>query len=609
MHKILSLFVLFSCIITIFAGCSAKQPADLADSTNRRVKMPDKTSLFYKESGTDKVLEVSQMEGWDIVVGPEAIPSEKYAAEEFQSFFQEATGISLTINNNADSAKKHVYIAHKDVDVSELGEEGFKIIVDEDSLFIAGGKPRGTLYGVYQFLEDAMGIRFLTCDHTHIPHDARMSAVPYGEYSYMPPFSFRWSYYRENSERPDFAAKLRINTVTGDEKLGGKTQQNLINHSFGWLLPFSKYGEEHPEYYAMWEGKRDTHTGGGGPQLCVSNEEVIKLVAENAIKHLDAHPGLKNISVSQADTARYCHCEECEKINQREGTPMGSNLAFVNAVAEIIEKKYPDVKVGTLAYWYTRQAPKTIKPRHNVQIQLCSIECCTFNPIDDPECERNTKFCQDMNEWSAICNDIWVWNYNTNFRYYDLPFPNLRSIGPNVRYFLKSNVKGLFMQANGNGTSGEFSDLRNYLISRMIWNPRLDDQEVLKEFVTLHYKSAAQPIMDYINMFHDNVAERGLHPGCFPKPEEVGLDPDVCREIMAYFNKALEMADDEVVRSRVEKASICAYRAMIEAGGLEGSERDQVIDKYIELAKKHNLTMAAEHMSAEDFFAKLKAEE
>jgi hypothetical protein len=279
----------------------------------------------------------------------------------------------------------------------------------------------------------------------------------------------------------------------------------------------------------------------------------------------------------------------------------------VNAVAELIENKHPEVKVGTLAYWYTRKAPKTIKPRPNIQIQLCSIECCTLHPIDDPTCEKNKSFCQDMNDWSKVCSDIWVWNYNTNFRYYDLPFPNLRAIGPNVRYFLKNNVKGVFMQANGNGTSGELSDLRNYLISRMLWDPNFDDKAVLEEFVRLHYKSASQPILDYINMFHDNAEKAGLNPGCFPSPADVGLNPEMSRKIMDYFNKALALADDDVIKARVEKASICAYRAMIEAGGeMPESEREAIIDRYIDLCKRYNMTFAAETVPATTFFEQLK---
>lgn len=602
-HKMM----LISCILLICGGCASKQSMEIDKSTEGRIKVATSKILFSEDQGKGS-LKCSEMKDWDIVVNSEAIPSEKHAAAEFQLYFGKATGIQLPINNNAEKAEKHVYIGAESgfaVDNSDLGDEGLRVIVKDDALAIAGGEPRGTLYGVYQFLRDGLGIRFLTVDHTHIP-DAAKAEIPCGEYSYVPTFSFRWSYYKENSDRPDFAAKVQVNTVGADEKLGGKTPQNLINHSFHWLVPFSEYGEEHPEYYAVFEGKRDTNTGGGGPQLCVTNPEVIKIAAETVIQHLDKNPELRNVSVSQADTARYCHCEECEEINQREGTPMGSNLAFVNAVAELVEKKHPKVKIGTLVYWYTRQRPKTIKPRPNVQLQLCSIECCTLHPLNDPDCERNQKFCEDTDNWSAVSKDIWIWNYNTNFHMYDLPFPNLRVIGPNIRYFVKSNVKGAFMQANGNGNSGELCDLRNYLIARMLWNPELDDQEVIEEFVKLHYKGAAQVILDYINMLHDNAEQMGVNPGCFPKPAEVGLTPEVAQKTFDFFKKAMELADDETVKARVEKASICSYRAMLEAGELEDSERKALIDDYIELCHRHNMTRASEHKDAETFFKELK---
>jgi hypothetical protein len=591
-----ALIFLFASFLII--GCSMKsQNIQTGEKT-----MPASKILFNAKS--EKSLEISKMKDWDIVVDADAIPSEKYAAEEFQKLFKEATGIQLPINNTAKGESHHVYVGKKTSE--NLSDEELLVIVKKDSLTITGDRPRGTLYGVYQFFEDAFGIRFLTFDHTYVPK-ADDVKIPCGEFRYNPPFSFRWSYYNENSKEPAFAARLRINTVTHDEKLGGVTPQNLINHSVGWLLPFDKYGAEHPEYYALVDGKRDTNTDGGGPQLCVSNPDVIKEVAKNAISYLDEHPDLRNFSVSQADTAKYCRCDICEAINQAEGTPMGSNLAFVNAVAELIEQKHPNVKVGTLAYWYTRKAPKTIKPRQNIQIQLCSIECCTLHPIDDATCEKNRAFCQDMNDWSKISSDIWVWNYNTDFSYYDLPFPNLRVIGPNIRYFLRNNVKGVFMQANGNGTSGELSDLRNYLISRMLWNPNFDDKAVLEEFVRLNYKSASQPILDYINMFHDNAEKTGLNPGTFPSPADVGLNPEMCKKIMDYFNKALALADDDVVKARVEKASICAYRAMLETDGyMSASERTAIIDRYIDLCQRHNMTMASEGMQATTFFEQLR---
>ena len=567
--------------------------------------MSTQKTLTFQATRSD--LTISAMQDWRITVSDDATVAEQYAAEEFQSWFNQATRLTLplvTTQHNANSDSGQIAIGA----LATLGDEDIQITVESGQVQIRGGVPRGVLYAVYQFLEELIDIRFLTADHTHIP-DASALQIPCGSYTYSPPFSFRWSYYRENSENPAFAAKRKVNTVTDAENLGGKTQQQLINHSFHALVPYGTYGESHPEYYALVDGKRDTNTHGGGPQLCVTNPEVIEIAAASAIQQLTERPEATNISVSQADTAAYCRCEVCETLNEAEGTPMGSQLTLVNAVAERIEKVHPHVKVGTLAYWYTRKPPKTIKPRHNVQIQLCSIECCTLHAIDNPDCEQNQAFCQDTNEWGKICDDIWIWNYNTNFRSYDLPFPNLRSIEPNVRYFLHNNAKGVFMQANGNGLTGEFSDLRNYLISHLIWNPQLDAEALLNEFVNLHYEAAAPPILEYITFLHDNTETKGLHPRCFPTPEDVGLDAESARTIFDYFQQALALAEKPEIQARVEKASIPAYKAMLVAGGeMQPEKRRTLIDEYIALCERYNMSHAAEQQAAEAYFEELRSQ-
>ncbi len=556
-------------------------------------------TLVFQSTGGD--LGIATMQNWQITVTDDATPSERYAAEEFQKWFNAAIPLALPLNTGHANGGDITIEAS-----SALGDEDIEITVDKSWIQIKGGRPRGVLYAVYQFLEEFVGIRFLTAEHTYIP-DASTLQIPCGSYTYSPPFSFRWSYYRENSEAPEFAAKRKVNTVTDAENLGGKTHQQLINHSFHALVPYATYGENHPEYYALVDGKRDTNIHGGGPQLCVTNPEVIEVAVETAIQQLTERPEAANISVSQADTAAYCRCETCEALNQAEDSPMGSQLTFVNAVAERIEKTHPHVKVGTLAYWYTRKPPKTIQPRHNVQIQLCSIECCTLHAIDDPNCEQNQAFCQDTNAWGKICDDIWIWNYNTNFRSYDLPFPNLRSIAPNVRYFLRNNAKGVFMQANGNGLTGEFSNLRNYLISHLIWDPHLDADALLNEFANLHYSAAAPPILEYIAFLHDNAEAKRLHPRCFPTPEDVGLDAETSQTIFDYFQQALALAENPEIQGRVEKASIPAYKAMLVAGGDMLSEKRQtLIDEYIALCQRYNMSHAAETQTAETYFEELR---
>ncbi len=579
------------------------------------------TLLFISNIASAKdTIKLSDLKSWTIITAEDAIPSEQYAANEFQALIKKAAGFELPIKQAPGDPTHNIFIGASPAmrssaigfDIEGFNEEELRIRITKDNIIIAGGRPRGTLYGVYEFMERYLDIRFLTFDHTYIPDNPQKN-IPCEEWSYKPSFTFRWSYYKENADHQDLAARLRVNTTTHDEKYGGVTRQNLISHSFNHLLPVEKYGKDHPEYFALVDGERKLEMGGGGPELCVTNPEVIEIVAQNVIKELDKNPTLKNYSVSQNDNAAYCRCDKCEAINQREGTPMGSHLALVNAVAERVEKKYPNVKIGTLSYWYTRKPPKTIKPRHNVQIQLCSIECCTLYALDNPESEKNREFCNDMDIWGGMCNDIWVWHYNTNFRFYDLPFPNLRAIGPNIKYFLKNNVKGIFMQANGNGNSGEMCDLRNYVMSRCLWNPQLDSWSLAKEFCKLHYGKAGNTIIKYLTFLHDNAEKAGYEPTCFPTPFELGLNAKTSDRIFRFFQQALKKAENETIRNRVEKASICAYRSVLETGGqLENKNHKlrvvfpekygDIVSKYIELTKKHGQTRAEEWQPIDHYY-------
>ncbi len=567
-------------------------------------------------------LPAKDLSKWSILVAPDAIPSEQFAAQEFQTLWQACSGVTLPISNVGETGKNYIVIGpgmanQAGVRNDDLGEEGLRIRVAPNALVITGGQPRGTLYGVYEFFERYIGARFLTTDHTWFPEDAATRDLKNGEYRYAPPFSFRWSYYGENNTNPAFATRMRVNTVATDEKFGGVTPQNLISHSFYHHCPSETYGKEHPEYFALVGGERKLEMGGGGPELCLTNPDVLDVVTASVLADLEKNPKLRNISVSQNDNDAYCRCADCEAINQREGTPMGTYLAFVNAVAERIEPKFPNTKIGTLAYWHTRKAPKTIRPRHNVQIQLCSIECCTLHAINDPACAKNKEFCDDLANWKAISEDIWVWNYNTNFASYDLPFPNLRSIEPNVKYFLENNVHGLFMQAAGNCLSAEFSDLRNYVISQLMWNPDQEGWSLVEEFCKLHYGPAAKPILEYLTALHDNAESSGMHPDCFPTAVEVGLNRDFSIKAIGWFQMALALAPDDATRARVEKASLCAWKALIESSSGTRYEdgrcyvdlpkgHENVIETYVNLGRKVGLTMARETQTAEELYASLQ---
>ena len=502
----------------------------------------------------------------------------------------------------------------------KAGQEELRIKIQNKAIFIFGGRPRGTLYGVYEFFERYLGVRYLTFDHTYLPPSASGGSLPLVDFRYQPPFSYRCSYYAENYEHREFSSRLRVNIWTDADSLGGSTREHLISHTFYQQVPVDTYGTTHPEYFALVDGVRLVPTGRGaaGPQLDVSNPDVLDIVTDAVLRQLDADPTLENVSVSQNDNDQYCRCDSCEAINRREGTPMGAHLRFVNAVAERVAKKYPHVKVGTLAYYYTRKPPRTVIPRDNVQVQLATAECCILHEIDDADCPKNRAFFDDFTAWKNICKNLWIWTYATDFRYYDLPFPNLKSIGPNINLFRQGNVQGIFVQGNGSGLTGEMSDLRNYVVSRCLWDPTQDSWKLAKEFCKLHYGKAGPRILDYLTMIHENAETKRLHPTCLAQPAELGLDTAVTQRSMKYFKRAIALAENASVRSRVEKASIPAYRAMIESGMTMKYSAKKVVpdvpggaaplvEHYRKLSKRYGMSMADEETPFTSFEKKLEA--
>ena len=528
---------------------------------------------------------LAQLNGWDIVVTEDAIPSEIFAAEEFQELFLRASGVKLPIVRQVDRADRHIFIGAGEAmgssnvgfGIEDLGDEDSRILIRDGNIAIAGGRPRGTLYAVYTFLEDYLGVRFLTIDHTHVPPVGDWRVVGPVDRYYRPPIIFRWSAYAEmdnsvfvktegRTDAPRFAARLRCNAVTQQDKLGGTADSVLFNHSLYRYVPTKMYGAQHPEYFALVDGRRlvQVTSDAQETEICFTNPDVLQIVTDAVLDELAANPRRRSIAVSQSDSGLYCHCAECSAINDREESGMGALLTFVNSVADEVAREHPHVKVGALAYYYSQKPPQNIKPRPNVVIQLTSHDCSVTDPIRDSDYEETVKFRRDLEGWGKICDHVHLWYYNTNFSTYLLATPNMRVLEPNIRFFVANNIQGIFMQGAFNALGGQFSELRNYVTSRLLWDPNQSGQQLIGEFLNLHYGQAAPPIRRYINMLHDSAEAKGIQEAWWGRAEDYGIDEPVIRGGLDAFAEAMQLAENETVRVRVEKISICAYMAALE---------------------------------------------
>ena len=69
------------------------------------------------------------------------------------------------------------------------------------------------------------------------------------------------------------------------------------------------------------------------------------------------------------------------------------------------------------------------------------------------------KFAQDMEDWSKICGRLYVWDYVTDFGHYIQPHPNWFELGPNLRFFAKHNVRGVFEEGAYQSNGAEMAEM------------------------------------------------------------------------------------------------------------------------------------------------------
>jgi hypothetical protein len=248
-------------------------------------------------------------------------------------------------------------------------------------------------------------------------------------------------------------------------------------------------------------------------------------------------------------------------------------LAMVNRVAEAVEKEFPQKAIETLAYQWTRRPPKSMRPRPNVIVRLCSIECCFSHPLATCDSEANVKFREDIRRWAKVSNRLWVWDYVTDFRHYLLPFPNQRVRNDNIRFFVANNVKGIFEQDTYNTPHSELAALGGYITAKFLWNPGYDENRAINEFLEGYYGKAAAPIRKYIDLLHDRVEKENIHVNIWVPPTHPHLTDELLVEADALWQKAEDLAagDPDVLR-RVERSRMSVDYAILERGRAAASK-------------------------------------
>lgn len=503
---------------------------------------------------------------YTIVRPAQASASEVYAAEELRDGLARATGVTLPITaDDRPLPDKAIVIgaaacaraaAFAPDLATRLGEDGFRLEVRGTRLFVYGSAARGALYGVYALLEGHAGCRWYASWHTLCPPRAHVAVPDDLAETQVPAFAMREPYWYDVLKHPAFAARLRVNSRswrTMDARYGGNPFRfggGLGScHTFNTLMPPDEFFDAHPEYFSYEDGRRVKHPS----QLCLTNPDVLRIVTERVLERIRKDPGAKFYGVSQNDYLHYCQCDACRAVDEEEGSHAGTMVRFVNAVAEAVEKEFPDVLIETLAYQYTRKPPKKTRLRHNVVPCLCTIECDFARPLDASTYPENISFRDDIAGWSRMTDQLYVWDYTTDFPNYTLPFANVLTLQGNLKFFRAHGVREIFAQGSYQGRHGDFAELKAWLLAKWMWNPDLPPGPLLDDFFSGYYGKGAPFVRAYFDELHRLQAAYSTPSNCplsiWTGPENPALSDAFLERAAGLWAKAAEAVRDDPATS------------------------------------------------------------
>ena len=521
---------------------------------------------------------------YQIVVSGDASGTERWAAEELAGHIKEMSGAELSIvTEGAQLPPKAILIGDSAlvkqlgvaIDHEKLGTDGFVIKSAGNHLVIAGGRRRGTMYGVYGLLSQ-LGCRWWAPGESTIPRmaDIRLEAfdiekVPALEYRDML-YGDLWQGKRDSDDPASRALWLegrkwcaRNHIHAAYHEMPGDREEDALNfgpirmdraiaHGMIKYLSADKYLADHPEWYALRNGKRVTD------HVCLANEEAAGEMAKNVIAELDKHPEWRLITLGQADNNNFCTCEKCAALVEKHKANSGMMVYFINRVARIVKTKHPKVFINTNAYRWSQAAPEGIRCDDNVMITIPPIACNYSEPLENGWPQENADYRRDLATWGKLTSKIYVWDYTVNFVHYAQPWPNVHVIAPNIRYFIENNVRGIFNQGSHTTDNGSMSKLVMWVLAHTMWNPEADSMKLAGEFCLGYYGPEAGPlVLEYVNLLVDKVVKDKIaiwatHRTHLSSPH---LTPEIIAKAEALFRKAESLvADDAGLLKRVETA-------------------------------------------------------
>ena len=287
----------------------------------------------------------------------------------------------------------------------------------------------------------------------------------------------------------------------------------MIAHGLSRMTNNEAVFAAHPDWFAIYGGKRDFQPGDSKCQLCYSNEGLFQESVRFSRALLDTFP-LDTVSIMPPDGyTAICQCENCKGKDSPERHERGrlSNHVwnFVNRVAKEVAKTHPDAKVLNCAYGVYTLPPDNIdKLEPNVQVCIVGGR----RPINKAGSKGEGAVAPDTLRaaWSRKTDSplLIFENYPFTARGWYLP-----SFAPHALVESVCATKGvsggedIWLSAGRDFATKDigFNHVLVYFTARSYWGgPNLDADAMLQEYCRKFYGPAESEMHAFFTYCEDN---------------------------------------------------------------------------------------------------------
>jgi len=532
--------------------------------------------------------------------------SESFAAGELAAYLKGVTKAVFPVVNEKSVKDTAVYVGltayaqSQKIPVSSLAAEEWCIQTSGSNLIITGGLPRGTLYGVYEFLEKFCGVAWLSPDCEVIPPKSSLT-ISNLNIKAKPAYLSRYiasAWYRQlpSAEKYNqyilYVTRNKGNTLATNAAWGFSAKYGSPGavHSFGYYVSAKELFPAHPEYFSMNpDGTRDGKfmvDDYASYQLCLTGKGLRQYLYERLKGYIqkDREDCTKSgapfptvYAFSQNDLATYiCNCPDCKKISKEEGSESALVIDAVNFLSDKIKNEYPEISLQTMAYTCTEKPPKKIRPRSNIIIQLADIYAAsdTCRPLSSP---ANREQAELIKAWSAITAQLGIWDYWKTFDGKTFPYINARAITEDLKFFFDNKVRYMFAECEDfTGRESFNNDLQSFY-SFKLWaghkamqDPGQPFDDLCNIFFSGYYREAAA-IMKEFHLFLEKSVEADSDKFLSPRQFRKYLTPRFFKDAYGIINKAVALCSSDETRVRVIRERMVLNAALYD--NWDGVER------------------------------------